>query len=158
MRTILIGLAALSLTTLPVQAQEIPDDAPALAMRSTVPLPPRRMQGGTVYAIVTQAAARHGVPARLAHAVIHVESRHNCRARNRSGASGLGQLMPGTARAMGVRNSLDCAQNADGAMAYLGRMYRAAGGNWCLAATGYNRGSVGGCSGYGRKVVRSAGA
>jgi soluble lytic murein transglycosylase-like protein len=61
-------------------------------------------EGGSVQAIVTQEAARAGVPQRIAHAVIRVESGYNCRARNPSGAAGAGQLMPATARAMGVRN------------------------------------------------------
>lgn len=123
---------------------------------AAVPLPPRRLQGGSVYAIVSQAAANHGVPQRLAHAVIGVESRHNCHTRNRSGAAGLGQLMPGTARAMGVRNPMDCTQNANGAMKYLSAMLRLAGGDWCRAATAYNRGSLAGCSAYGRSVLRRA--
>lgn len=56
-------------------------------------------EGGSVQAIVSQEAARAGVPSRIAHAVIKVENGYNCRARNRSGASGAGQLMPATARA-----------------------------------------------------------
>ena len=107
----------------------------------------------SAYEAVSNAAQRNGVPQRLAHAVIKVESGHNCHARNRSGAAGLGQLMPATARSLGVRNPMSCEQNAEGAMRYLGQFYRQSGGNACAAATAYNRGSLGGCSAYGRKVL-----
>lgn len=157
-KTILSTALVLGFLSTNVNALDLPQITLANGeVYEIVPLPSRRGKGGSVHAIVSKAAARHGVPQRLAHAVIGLESRHNCSARSRSGASGLGQLMPGTARAMGVRDSMNCHQNANGAMKYLGDFYRRTGGNWCAAATAYNRGSVGGCSGYGRKVVHSAG-
>ncbi|TXN08944.1 lytic transglycosylase domain-containing protein [Methylobacterium sp. WL103] len=112
---------------------------------------------GSVQSIVTQEAARAGVPNRLAHAIIKVESGYNCRARNRSGASGAGQLMPATARAMGVRNIMDCRQNIAGAMRYL-RQAINRGGAGCAGDSLYETG-VGArphCSAYGRRVMRFA--
>lgn len=157
----LTTLALATVITAGSFAQAQAFEFPSLTVESTqvaaVPLPPRRMRGGSVYAIVSQAAARHGVPARLAHAVIGVESGHKCNAKNRhSSARGLGQLVASTARAMGVRNPSDCRDNANGAMRYLSSMLRMAGGNWCAAATAYNRGHLAGCSAYGRSVMRRA--
>ncbi|MCP1540129.1 lytic transglycosylase domain-containing protein [Methylorubrum extorquens] len=117
----------------------------------------RHHQTGHVPAIVSHEAAKAGVPQRIAHAVIKTESGYNCRARNRSGAAGAGQLMPATARSLGVRNVFDCRQNIAASMRYL----RAAinrGGAGCAGVSLYETG-VGArprCSAYGRRVMRSA--
>lgn len=156
-RTIAGLLLALPMLAESARAGEFGWIETPLIARGVVPLPPRRMEGGSVYAIVTQAAARHGVPQRLAHAVIRVESNYNCGARNRSGASGLGQLLPRTASSLGVRNSFDCVQNADGAMKYL-KQAISNGGAGCAGVSLYNRG-VGArpvCTAYGKRVMRLA--
>jgi soluble lytic murein transglycosylase-like protein len=118
---------------------------------------PGQAEGGSVQAIVTQEAARAGVPQRIAHAVIRVESGYNCRARNRSGAAGAGQLMPATARALGVRNPMGCRQNIAASMRYL-RQAISKGGAGCSGVSLYNTGTGAApwCSNYGRKVMRVA--
>jgi len=63
-------------------------------------------------------SARQGVDARLLVAVIAVESRWNPSARSPAGASGLGQLMPATAAALGV-DAADPLQNIAGAAHHL---------------------------------------
>jgi hypothetical protein len=70
-------------------------------------------------ALVTGAADRHGVDARLVHAVISVESAYRPRARSRKGARGLMQLMPATARQYGVRNAYQAAANVDAGVRHL---------------------------------------
>ncbi len=57
---------------------------------------------------------RYGVDARLVMAMLIVESDFDPNAVSRSGAIGLGQLMPGTARWMGVQNSYDTTENLYG--------------------------------------------
>lgn len=57
---------------------------------------------------------KYGVDARLIVAMVIVESNFNPMAVSRSGARGLGQLMPGTARDLGVRNAHDSVDNLDG--------------------------------------------
>ncbi|MBU0687199.1 MAG: lytic transglycosylase domain-containing protein [Candidatus Margulisbacteria bacterium] len=61
----------------------------------------------------------HNVNPRLLCALIARESRFNPRAVSSHGAKGLGQLMPSTARSMGVRNYFDIDQNVDGTSKYL---------------------------------------
>ena len=64
-----------------------------------------------INAAVEQAAREHGVDPLLVHAVIQVESAYNPYAISHAGAQGLMQLMPATARSLGVRNSFDVEEN-----------------------------------------------
>lgn len=62
---------------------------------------------------------------RLVMAVVAAESRFRCNAVSKCGALGLGQLMPGTAKGLGIRDPLDPIQNLYGTVKYLEReMYR----------------------------------
>lgn len=60
---------------------------------------------------VEQAARQYDVDPLLVHAVIQVESAYNQYAISHAGAQGLMQLMPATARSLGVRNSFDVEEN-----------------------------------------------
>jgi soluble lytic murein transglycosylase-like protein len=111
-----------------------------------------------IYAMVTEAAERHGVPVALAHAIIKIESGYNCHARSRYGALGIGQVMPSSARAEGVSGNLyECSTGLEASMRYLKRAITVYGDN-CAAASAYNTGIYGGrrCTGYGRRAMRLA--
>jgi soluble lytic murein transglycosylase-like protein len=84
------------------------------------------------------AAVRHGVPADLFLRLIQQESGWNPSAKSNKGALGLAQLMPGTARALGV-NPLNPEQNLEGGARYLRAQFEKF-GNWRLALAAYNAG------------------
>ena len=84
------------------------------------------------------AARRHGIPEDLFLRLITQESGWNPRARSHKGALGLAQLMPATARTLGV-DPRDPLQNLDGGARYLAQQYRQF-RDWRLALAAYNAG------------------
>jgi len=85
-------------------------------------------------------AQQHGLEPALIKAVMRVESGLNPWAVSRAGAQGLMQLMPATARALGVLNPFDPHQNIAGGSRYLAEMLRLHGGDVALALAAYNAG------------------
>lgn len=69
--------------------------------------------------IVSEAAQANGVDPLLIHSVIRAESAYNPFAVSSKGAQGLMQLMPATARTLGVRDSFDAKQNIEAGVRYL---------------------------------------
>ena len=91
------------------------------------------------YLEVAKAAARkHGVPEDLFLRLVQQESGWNPYAVSHAGATGLAQLMPGTAAKLGV-DPKDPHQNLDGGARYLAMMYSKF-GTWRLALAAYNAG------------------
>lgn len=87
------------------------------------------------------AAQAHKVDAGFIRAIIHAESAFNPMARSRKGAMGLMQLMPGTAKDMGVFDTTDPEQNIRGGVKYLAGLLQTFNGNETLAAAAYNAGA-----------------
>ncbi len=85
-----------------------------------------------------QAARRHGVPEDLFLRLVQQESGWNPHAVSHKGATGLAQLMPATARRLGV-NATDPHDNLNGGARYLRMMYDRF-GDWKLALAAYNAG------------------
>jgi hypothetical protein len=69
--------------------------------------------------LVEQSARKHDVDPLLVHSMIKVESNYNSRAVSNKGAEGLMQLMPPTARMLGVSDSFDPGQNIEAGVKYL---------------------------------------
>src|SRR5215831_15094776 len=76
--------------------------------------------GTDIRGLIDQAADRHGVSRQLAQTVARIESNYNPDADSYAGAQGVMQLMPATARKLGVRNRFDAADNIEGGVKLLG--------------------------------------
>jgi soluble lytic murein transglycosylase-like protein len=88
--------------------------------------------------VAREMARRHNVPEDLFLRLVQQESGWNPGARSHKGATGLAQLMPGTAQRLGV-NISDPRENLEGGARYLRMMYDRF-GNWQLALAAYNAG------------------
>lgn len=80
-----------------------------------------------------------GIPTNIAKALVIQESGGNPNAVSKAGATGVTQLMPATAKELGVTNSKDPAQNIWGGMKYLSTQYKKF-KDWSLALAAYNAG------------------
>lgn len=90
--------------------------------------------------IIASCSAKYGVSPSLIKAVIHAESGYNPNAVSKKGASGLMQLMPGTARSLKVSNSFDPKDNVEGGVKYLRFLLDTFRGDVSLAVAAYNAG------------------
>jgi soluble lytic murein transglycosylase-like protein len=89
---------------------------------------------------IVDSSRRYSIDPLLIYAQMHQESSFKLRALSYKGASGLMQLMPATARRLGVTNIYDPKQNIDGGVKYMRMLLDMFGGDVRLALAGYNAG------------------
>lgn len=131
-----------------------PDVArPTSAEPKVVVEPPRACTTGdaSLDGVVQEAALRYGVDPCLVVAVMSQESGYRRNAISPKGASGYMQLMPDTARRLGVSDIFDPRQNVHAGTRYLRMLLERFGGSVELALAGYNAGE-GAVERYGRRI------
>ncbi len=95
---------------------------------------------GEINELINEYSQKNGLDADFVRAVVKQESGFNEKATSKCGAAGLMQLMPGTAKGLGVENPYDAEQNVKGGTKMLANLLKTYGGNKELALAAYNAG------------------
>ena len=127
------------------------EPAPALAAAAAAAAAPsgslaapaiaaEKLTSAELHELLARAGAERNLDVDLLASVVHAESNGQVRARSRTGALGLMQLMPGTAAQLGVTDSYLPDQNVHGGTAYLDALLVRYHDNLALALAAYNAG------------------
>lgn len=124
-----------------VRVETLPDPPPAVVatakITAVVSVEPSVAE---MRQMLADAGAAHNIDEDLLASVVHAESGGHTKAVSRAGARGLMQLMPATAREVGVRDAFRPDQNIAGGTAYLDVLLKRYKDNVALALAAYNAG------------------
>ncbi|WP_392486249.1 lytic transglycosylase domain-containing protein [Haloimpatiens sp. FM7315] len=104
---------------------------------------PKEKVPGAIDKAIKAASKKYGVEESFIRAIIKQESGFNPSVKSSAGAMGLMQLMPGTARSLGVNNPYDIEDNVEGGTKYLKGLLEAFGNQKEMALAAYNAGPNG---------------
>jgi soluble lytic murein transglycosylase-like protein len=124
-----------------VEPDELVDAEPARAIASAIGAGADSIASRTIERMVSDSATKYGLPRSLVRAVARAESAFNPNAISPKGAQGVMQLMPGTARELGVENALDPAENIDGGAHLIRQLLEKYEGRLAEALAAYNAGA-----------------
>ena len=116
--------------------ETLPD--PPAPQPVSAPAPPATITD--VHELLAHAGQQHNIDVELLASIVKAESGGHPHAVSRTGARGLMQLMPGTARSLGVKDAFQPDQNIAGGAAYLDSLLTLYNNNLDLALAAYNAG------------------
>jgi hypothetical protein len=124
----------------PIEDEDEEDDI-GVPTGMAAPIAPRKMEytKAELQTKANRAADKYQIPRSLMNALVVQESGYKVDAKSKAGASGLMQLMPATAKSLGVTDIFDVDQNIDAGARYLQQQYKRF-GSWPLALAAYNAG------------------
>lgn len=142
--------SSLLVITAPISEKNLPEPEVVVARTNVQPaqtqVPPaaatqKKSPDAPFDHFIHQAATTHQVDPALIKAIIMAESRYNPKAVSKRGAKGLMQLMPVTAKSLGVEDSFDPEDNINGGVMYFKKLLDRFEGDVELALAAYNAGS-----------------